>query len=178
MTTLFIAEKPSLAEAIAKALAKLNRTKARKITNKHWEVGRDCQVTWLFGHMIANAPTESYGEEYKRWSLDTLPIVPEQWKMLNIKGKSDHISHVKAMMKSATEIVNAGDAGREGQLLVDELIIKAGINAFGTNVKRLWVSSVLEADLIKGIKGIFPNKEKNPYIVPLWLAATWIGCMG
>lgn len=159
---LYVTEKPSLAEAVSKALAKLNRTKARKIANKHWEVGSDCQVTWLFGHMIANAPPESYGEEYKRWSLDTLPIIPEQWKMLNIKGKSDHISHVKALMKSATEIVNAGDAGREGQLLVDELIIKAGINAFGTNVKRLWVSSVLEADLIKGIKGIFPNKEKEP----------------
>ena len=69
-------------------------------------------------------------------------------------------------MKSATEIVNAGDAGREGQLLVDELIIKAGINAFGTNVK-LFVSSVLEADLIKGIKASFLIKKKNPYIVPL-----------
>ena len=160
MTKLFIAEKPSLAEAIAKALAKTEGKKAIKIASKHWEIG-NIKVAWLFGHMLENAQPEAYGD-YKRWSLDTLPIIPNKWKMQGIKGKSDHIKHLKSLVKEADILVNAGDAGREGQLLVDELIEYFGRDPFADDVKRMWVSSVLESDLIQAIKSLFPNSEKEP----------------
>ena len=78
-------QKSPRCEAIAKALAKLNRTKHEKLPTsigKWEEIVRDLAL----GHMIANAPPESYGEEYKRWSLDTLPIVPGNGKCLILRA--------------------------------------------------------------------------------------------
>lgn len=156
---LFIAEKPSLAEAIARARASMLGVKASK-GNGAWTVGDD-KVTWLFGHMYELSPPDAYDERYKRWLLDDLPIIPERWKRQAHKDKGAHLSGIKQLLKDAKVVVNAGDAEREGQLLVDELLEEMGWNPFSPETKRLWVSSMVERDVIAAIDKVFPNSEKQ-----------------
>jgi len=173
---LYIAEKPNLAEALATARGKMLGVKPVK-SGGHWVVGND-RVTWLFGHMYGLEAPEAYDPDLKKWSMATLPIVPEKWKRTphtvsqaaldkyphlrkRQESKLTHLAHVVSLLPKAKRIINAGDAEREGQLLVDELLEQNGINPFGSNVGRVWVSSFTEKDVIKAIDGIFPNSQKQ-----------------
>lgn len=174
---LFIAEKPSLAEAIAKAHAKMKGTSAQKTQHGYWQVGNDA-ITWLYGHMYGLVPPEVYNPDFKTWKIDTLPIVPDKF-MLAMTGdekKQAHTKIVGSLAKSATTIVNAGDAEREGQLLVDELLEENGISPHGSNVLRLWVSSMTEKDIIAALKALTPNaQKKNLYLAGVMRSyADWL----
>lgn len=162
---LYIAEKPSLAEEIAKALADINNTKASK-SNGAWQVGED-EVCWLFGHMYELCEAKEYDERFQKWNMDDLPIIPEKWKLKVIDDKKGHVSGIASRLKKAKYVVNAGDAAREGQLLVDELLIENGWDAFSENTKRLWVKSYARKDLISAIESMKPNSEMER----LYLAA-------
>ena len=174
---LYIAEKPSLAKVIAEALAKMHGTRASRGTT-HWTVG-DCAVIWLFGHMIGLVEPAHYDERWKSWSIDVLPMYPSKFKHEPNKqygpdGKLDkkktddvaaQIKAVKTLLRETEIAVNAGDPEREGQLLVDELLIYHGWDAFGPKTRRFWSQSLTENEVIKNIKGIFPNADKqNLYI--------------
>ncbi|ANT63092.1 hypothetical protein AYJ57_21720 (plasmid) [Salipiger sp. CCB-MM3] len=89
---LYIAEKPSLAEAIAKALADINKTTATK-SGGAWKVGDD-EVCWLFGQMYELREAKEYDELCQKWSLDDLPIIPDKWKMKVIEDKNWRI-HIR-----------------------------------------------------------------------------------
>lgn len=156
---LIIAEKPSLAGEVAAAYGEHVGAKPRK-NGGYWEVG-NAQVTWLFGHMYDQAPPPVYNPRYKSWNLADLPIIPDTWKLLPYKDKKDHIAVIAKLLKSAKNVVNAGDAAREGQLLVDELLIENGWDPFSANTFRLWVRSVARQDLLAAIRGMFPNAEKR-----------------
>lgn len=157
---LFIAEKPSLAKEIAFTLAQMHNMKA-DMKDGYWDIDSQTRVTWLFGHMLEQAYPEEYDEKYSKWNVNDLPIIPEKWKLNPIKDKKDHIKKIKALLKDASEVVNAGDAAREGQLLVDELLIELGWNPFTNKTLRLWVQSVARADLIKAIKSMKTNADKE-----------------
>lgn len=117
---LFIAEKPSLAKAIAEALPGESKQSKGFI-----RCGNDTIVTWLFGHVLQQAPPDAYGDEFKQWSsIKNGPIVPEKWKLLISPKAKDQFKIVSDLCKdkNVTEIVHAGDPDREGQLLVDEFL--------------------------------------------------------
>jgi DNA topoisomerase-3 len=176
MDYLFIAEKPSLAEAIAQARGEQLKIKPTK-KDGYWEVGKDA-VSWLYGHMFTNAPPSFYKPEWGKWSMDSLPMVlnHNEWKLIIPQSenkystskdkrpsldKKAHVKKVNSLIKEAKNIVNCGDAAREGQLLVDELIQEAKVDPFGKNVYRLWVRSMARKDMIDALDSMEPNLNKR-----------------
>lgn len=156
---LFICEKPHLAEAVAKARAVQKKTIATKASD-HWLVGDDA-VTWLFGHVYNTAMPEAYSERYAAWNLGDLPIIPTKWRLEPVGEYRSHVRRIVSMAQEASVIVNAGDAGDEGQLLVDEVLSENGIDPFGPKVKRLWVRSVASRDLVAALNGMVANSTKR-----------------
>jgi DNA topoisomerase-3 len=172
---LYIAEKPSLAEGIAKALAVMRKQRAKREADC-WVVGED-RVSWLFGHMFELAEPAAYDEKYRKWSFDALPVVvTDGWRRVAHEDKKKHISAIRKLLRDAKEIVNCGDAGREGQLLVDELLQELGVDPFGRNVRRLWVRSMAEADMIEALRSLEPNASKKGVFLAAWTRqrADWL----
>lgn len=169
----FIAEKPSLAKTIAETRAKMLGVTASR-GRDYFTVGPDA-VTWLYGHMYELVNPEHYDERWKQWQLDDLPIIPSGWKREPKKSfdknketaaqkdadLKQHLNAIKDALFRSEIAVNAGDPEREGQLLVDELLIEMGWDAFGSKTKRFWSQSLTESEVTKNIEGIFPNKEKE-----------------
>lgn len=117
MMRLFIAEKPSLARAIADILPKPHRRGDGFI-----ECGSEQIVTWCVGHLLEQAHPDAYNSRYARWSLDDLPIIPEKWQLQPRTSVSKQLNIIKRLLEQADEVVHAGDPDREGQLLVDEVL--------------------------------------------------------
>src|SRR3546814_4012998 len=107
---------PSLAEEIAKALADLKGTRASR-SGSAWTVGNDA-VSWLFGHMYEQAQPQDYDPRYQRWNASDLPIIPDKWMLKLRKDKQSQVGAIRELLTSDKYVVNAGDAAREGQLLV------------------------------------------------------------
>lgn len=148
-----------MAREIAAALA--DKAGQREASNSGYiTVGQD-YVTWLFGHMYEQAAPEDYDPANKRWDIDLLPFVPETWRLKPIEKSRPHLNIVRGLIKKASQIVNAGDAEREGQLLVDEVLLEAGVDPFAPNVFRLWISSFARKDVLEGIAKVFPNRDKR-----------------
>ncbi len=158
---LFIAEKPSLAKEIAEARAEMLGVRASK-ADACWEVGPD-RVTWFFGHMFELAEPASYGDQWAKWTVSSLPIVVPDggWKLVCHDDKKDQIRKVRALVKSARAIVNCGDPDREGQLLIDEALLEMGTDPFGPDVKRLWMQSLTMRDKIAALSALQPNAQKR-----------------
>ena len=112
----FIAEKPSLARAIAEGLGG-----ERKGKGCIWCAGGDV-VTWCFGHLLELASPEDYNPVWKKWSADHLPYQIDRWILNPREDAKEQIGIIEGLLKKAGEVVNAGDPDREGQLLVDELL--------------------------------------------------------
>ena len=114
---LYIAEKPSLGRAIAAALAQ----PIKKHTGYLQAANGDC-VSWCFGHLLELAPPDAYGEHYKKWNFQDLPILPQKWQLQEKKNSQQQLRLIKKLSKKASTIVHAGDPDREGQLLVDQVL--------------------------------------------------------
>ena len=137
---LFIAEKPSLARAVAEALpsGKKSRTPLAILAG-------DDVVCWAAGHIIMPLQPDEYGAEYKRWETTKLPIVPAMWKVKPNPQTQDLLNNIGNLLQKAESVVNAGDADREGQLLVDEFLCYF---AYKGPVYRLLVTD-MNTDAIK-----------------------------
>lgn len=146
---LFIAEKPSLARAIASALGSAEKN------DGYLSVG-DNVVTWCFGHILENFQPEDYDEKFAKWNLDDLPIVPSHWKLKISPSCSKQFSIIKNLIKKADEIIHAGDPDREGQLLVDEVL-----NFVGNNkpVKRILLNALDDKSVKSALKNLQDNKN-------------------
>lgn len=109
---LIIAEKPSVAAAIAAALGVQGKKTG-------YIEGKGYLISWCIGHLIGLAEAAAYGEQYRKWSYDSLPILPEKWQYSLSKGKEKQFSILKELMhrEDVSEVVNACDAGREGELI-------------------------------------------------------------
>lgn len=171
---LYIAEKPSLAEALAKARASILGVKATKGQGS-WTVGND-SITWLFGHMYELVNPDDYDPSLKQWKMEHLPIIPDRWRRAPHKDKAAHLKIIKDLLKNTKYVVNAGDAEREGQLLVDELLQEMGWDPFSNQTKRVWVSSMAEKDVVKAINEQFPNANKKDLFTAAFLRqrADWL----
>lgn len=146
---LFIAEKPSLARAIASALGSAEKN------DGYLAVG-DNVVTWCFGHILENFQPEDYDEKFAKWNLDDLPIVPILWKLKISSSCSKQFSIIKNLIKKADEIIHAGDPDREGQLLVDEVLHFLGNNK---PVKRILLNALDDKSVKFAMKNLQDNKN-------------------
>ena len=138
--TLVIAEKPSVAQNIAAAL----KVSGRK---DGYIEGGGYIISWCVGHLVGLAAADAYGEQYAKWNYDTLPILPKEWQYTVAADKGKQFKILKELMHRAdvSEVVNACDAGREG-----ELIFRFVYNVANCKkpMRRLWISS-MEADAIR-----------------------------
>lgn len=114
---LFIAEKPSLARAIADVLPKPHRRGDGYIA-----CGNDQVVTWCVGHLLEQAQPDSYDSRYARWNLADLPIIPDKWRLQPRPSVAKQLKVIEGLLQQASVVVHAGDPDREGQLLVDEVL--------------------------------------------------------
>lgn len=114
---LFIAEKPSLARAIADILPKPHRRNDSFIV-----CGNEHIVTWCIGHLLEQAPPDVYDSRYNRWSLTDLPIIPKKWQLKPRSSLIKQLNTIKKLLQQADEVIHVGDPDREGQLLVDEVL--------------------------------------------------------
>ena len=154
MKHLVIAEKPSVGRDIARVLH------CNKKTNTYIE-GNDYIVTWALGHLVTLADPEQYGEQYKTWNMDTLPMLPKHWKLVVIKQTGRQFHAVKELIfrKDVSDIIIATDAGREGELVARWILNKAGNQK---PLKRLWISSVTDKAIREGFQNLRPGKSYEP----------------
>ena len=131
--TLVLAEKPSVGRDLAKVL-KCNQNKGGYIE------GPNYIVTWALGHLVTLLDPEGYGDKYKKWSMETLPMLPKAMKLTVIQKTGKQFNEVKKQMlrSDVSDLVIATDAGREGELVARWIIEKVG---FKKPIKRLWISS-------------------------------------
>ncbi|MBM6549549.1 DNA topoisomerase III [Marinomonas ostreistagni] len=152
---LYIAEKPSLARAIASALPN-----PQKKHDGYIELPNGDCVTWCIGHLLELAEPQDYAPHYKQWSLDHLPIVPDDWQWKAKANTKKQLAVVKRLLKQANQIVHAGDPDREGQLLVDEVLHFSKVSkAKLEHTQRLLISDLTLPAVKKALNQLRPNKE-------------------
>jgi len=155
---LYIAEKPSLGRAIAAALPK-----PQKNHKTHIELANGDMVSWCIGHILAQADPQDYDEHLKKWSMETLPIVPQQWQLKPITRTRSQLTVLRKLVKQADEIIHAGDPDREGQLLVDEVIDYFKVSKTKkSNIKRLLISDLNLPAVKRALKSMRNNKDFMP----------------
>ena len=152
--TLIIAEKPSVAATIAATLG-------AKEKKDGYIAGSGYLVSWCVGHLVQLAEAAAYGEQYKKWSYDSLPILPQEWQYAVASDKGKQFKILKDLMHRAdvSEVVNACDAGREGELIFRFVYDVAGCKK---PMRRLWISSMEESAIMAGFASLKDGKEYDP----------------
>ena len=165
---LIICEKPSVGMTIASALG-------IETKKDGYMEGKDFLVSWCIGHLAELSEPSSYGNKYEKWSLEALPVLPENWQLTVSKDKEKQFSVLKKLLfrKDVTEVINGCDAGREGELIFRFVMEKAGCKK---PVKRLWISSMEESAIKKGFDNLKDGKAyDNLYFSALCRAkADWL----
>ncbi len=153
---LLITEKPSVAMEFAKAL-KINANRK----NGYLE-SNDWIITWCVGHLVTMSYPEKYDEKLKFWRLDTLPFIPEEWKYEIIPAVQNQFNIIKGLMQreDIDEIYNAGDSGREGEYIQRLVFMMARPNP-KAKMKRVWIDSQTEEEILRGIKEAKDLSEYN-----------------
>ena len=151
---LVICEKPSVAKAVASALGVTSRA------DGCFE-GNGFIVSWCVGHLMSPMDAAGYDPAYKKWKYDDLPILPEPFRYVLAKGKEDAFQNLKRLMErpDVTELVNACDAGREGELIFRLVYEAAGCTK---PFSRLWISSMEEAAIREGFADLRPGGDYDP----------------
>ncbi|WP_270471839.1 toprim domain-containing protein, partial [Hungatella hathewayi] len=146
---LVIAEKPSVAQSLATVIG----ATARK---DGYLEGNGWRVSWCVGHLAGLADADSYDSKYAKWRYDDLPILPEHWQMVVGKDKKKQFDILKKLMNApdVTEVVNACDAGREGELIFRSVYELAGCQK---PMKRLWISSMEDSAIREGFANLRPG---------------------
>ncbi len=158
---LFIAEKPSLARAIADVLPKPHRRGEGYIA-----CGNDQVVTWCVGHLLEQAQPDNYDSRYARWNLADLPIIPEKWRLQPRPSVAKQLKAIEGLLQQASEIVHAGDPDREGQLLVDEVLDYLQLPAGKRQrVQRCLINDLNPAAVERAVSRLRENREFIPLCV-------------
>lgn len=151
MKSLVIAEKPSVARDIARILH--CSQKGNGILE-----GREYVVTWALGHLVTLADPEEYDKKYMKWDMETLPMMPDQMKLVVIRQTSKQYQAVKTQLfrKDIGDIIIATDAGREGELVARWILDKSGCRK---PIRRLWISSVTDKAIRDGFQNLKDGHE-------------------
>ena len=146
-----VAEKPSVGAYIANVLG------AKQKHDGYFE-GNGYQVTWTFGHLCALLDPQEYTEQWKAWSLSSLPMIPPRFsiKVSGDAGVHKQFNVIKSLIAQADEVINCGDAGQEGELIQRWVYQQAGCKC---PVKRLWVNSLTEEAIREGFKQLKDQSE-------------------
>ena len=149
--TLVIAEKPSVAQTIAAALGVKNKKDG-------YLEGGGYLISWCVGHLVQLSEAAAYGEQYRKWSYESLPILPEKWQYTVSKDKETQFNILKELMHRAdvSEVVNACDAGREGELIFRFVYEVAGCKK---PIRRLWISSMEDGAIRSGFDNLKDGRE-------------------
>jgi DNA topoisomerase-3 len=148
---LIITEKPSMGRDVAAALGATRR-------GEGYLEGKDDIITWCIGHLVELDDPENYDPVWKSWRMETLPIIPEEFKYHASERTKDQFNVIKTLLgrDDVTRIVNAADAGREGELIFDLVYTLARSRK---PVERLWISSLTRDEIIAGFNRLKPASE-------------------
>ena len=148
---LVIAEKPSVAQSLAAVIG-------ATVRKDGYLEGNGWRVSWCVGHLAGLADADSYDPKYAKWRYDDLPILPEYWQMVVGKDKKKQFDILKKLMNApdVTEVVNACDAGREGELIFRSVYELAGCQK---PMKRLWISSMEDSAIREGFANLRPGVD-------------------
>jgi len=158
MSKLIICEKPSVAKTIATVV---NATSQKD----GYIEGNGYKVTWCVGHLLGLAAADKYDENFKKWSVANLPIIPTDFIHVPNKTTAKQLKIVIDLIKDSdiTEIINAADAGREGELIFrlvyNHSRLSDGQAKANKPVKRLWISSMEKESIVNGLKSMKPQEE-------------------
>ena len=146
---LYLCEKPSQARDIARVLGV--RTKGDGCLH-----AGDTTITWCFGHLLEMLPPDGYDPAYKRWQLEALPIIPEQWRLVVKKEARKQFAIIQRLLKNASSIVIATDADREGETIAREVL---QLCQWRGPVTRLWLSALDDASIRKALANVLPGSR-------------------
>ena len=149
---LFLCEKPSQGKDIGRILGATQRGEG--CLN-----GTGVTVTWCIGHLVEAAAPEVYDAALKRWSLEQLPIIPQQWRVEGKPKTATQFKVVKALLAKATHLVIATDADREGELIAREIIDLCGYRG---PIERLWLSALNDASIRTALGKLRPSSDTLP----------------
>ena len=149
---LFICEKPSQGKDIARVLGARQR-------GEGCYTGQHVVVTWCIGHLIESAPPEAYGERYKRWSIEHLPIIPDRWQFDVKPTTLRQFKVVEGLLSKAAEVIIATDADREGEMIAREIL---EVCSYRGPVQRLWLSALNDASIRQALGALRPGADTLP----------------
>lgn len=150
---LVIAEKPSVAQSIAAVLGATSREDG-------FLEGNGYRVSWCFGHLTAAAQPQDYDPKYKSWRMADLPIIPAKFKFVVQQSTKSQFDTLRKLLNDSTtsEVINACDAGREGELIFRSVYYLAGCSK---PMRRLWISSMEDSAIREGFTNLLPGEEKD-----------------
>ena len=148
---LVIAEKPSVARDIANVLGAVQKR------NGYLE-GNGYLVTWCIGHLVQLANPEEYDETLRRWKMDTLPIMPAEFRYEIVASTKSQFQIVQQLISRSEEIICATDAGREGQLIF-EYVLRLSMPPENCIIRRLWISSMTDEAIREGFASLKDNEQ-------------------
>ncbi len=157
---LVVTEKPSVAKSIASVIG---ATTAKQGYFK----GNGYYVSWCLGHLVALCEPDEYDEIYRKWNIDTLPIIPQKWKYKVLSSSKSQYNILKSLMEQddVTELIEATDAGREGELIFRLVYYKAKCKK---PFQRLWISSMEDKSIIDGFNNLVSGSDfDNLYMAAL-----------
>lgn len=148
---LVIAEKPSVAQSIAAVLGAKQR-------NSGYLSGNGYMVSWCFGHLAELSDASAYNTDYAKWNMKDLPIIPQNFRFTIAPDKREQFDVLRELMRSedTAEVINACDAGREGELIFRTAYCLAGCTK---PIKRLWISSMEDAAIREGFQNLRPGRD-------------------
>lgn len=151
---LVIAEKPSVARSIAAVIGATDRQDG-------YLQGNGYLVSWCIGHLVSFADAALYDERFKKWRYEDLPIIPESWRLTVPPDKRERFDTLRTLLRSeeVSEVVNACDAGREGELIFRTVYHLAGCTK---PMKRLWISSMEDSAIRDGFANLKPGRDYDP----------------
>lgn len=149
---LYLCEKPSQGRDIAKALGVSQR-------NDGYLQGNGILVSWCIGHLLEMVPPDAYDDRYKRWSLQDLPILPQQWKLTAKKSTRKQLTVIKKLLQQAHSVVIATDADREGETIAREVLDHF---KFRGATRRLWLSALDPISIQRALNSIRNSQETLP----------------
>ncbi|EAS1759897.1 DNA topoisomerase III [Salmonella enterica] len=146
---LFLCEKPSQGRDIAKIVGATTRADGCL-------TGNGVTVTWGFGHLLEMDAPEVYDEKYKKWRLEDLPVIPQQWQVSVKPGSKTQFTIIQKLLKKASLVVIATDADREGEVIAREILEKC---RYRGSVQRLWLSALDDASIRKALASLKSGEE-------------------
>ena len=151
---LVIAEKPSVARSIAAVIGATDRQEG-------YLQGNGYLVSWCIGHLVSFADAALYDERFKKWRYEDLPIIPESWRLTVPPDKRERFDTLRTLLRSeaVSEVINACDAGREGELIFRTVYHLAGCTK---PMKRLWISSMEDSAIREGFAHLKPGRDYDP----------------